>query len=97
MPKLQEISDAFSEHETVQSILKDYINIKEDLNVSLETKLASVSGKGAEYAKKKLPKIKMEVDTKLAEYRFEFELEDTRQVSAEELLDGLNVLVKILK
>ena len=66
------------------------------MNDSLDAKSASASGKGAEYAKKKLPKIQMEVDTKLAEYKFEFELEDTRQVSAE-LLDGLNVLVKILK
>ena len=95
-PKLKEISEAFPEHETVQSTLKDYIRTKEDLNNSFKAKSASVSGKGAEYAKSKLPKVKQDVSTKLTKYQFEFELGEARQVKPEELLDGLNVLVKIL-
>ena len=37
-PKLKEISEAFPDHETVQSILKDYIRSKDDLNNSFEAK-----------------------------------------------------------
>ena len=95
-PKLKGISEAFPEHETVQYILKDYIRTKDDLNNSFEAKSASASGKGAEYAKSKLPKVKQDVITKLTNYQFEFELGEARQVKPEELLDGLNVLVKIL-
>ena len=40
--------------------------------------------------------MKQDVITKLTNYQFEFELGEARQVKPEELLDGLNVLVKIL-
>ena len=40
--------------------------------------------------------MKQDVSTKLTKYQFEFELGEARQVKPEELLDGLNVLVKIL-
>ena len=58
---------------------------------------SSVSGKGAEYVKTKLPKIKNKIVSKLENFQFEFELKESRTTPAKELLDGVNILAEILK
>ena len=96
--KFKEMSETFPEHETVKSILKDYVSKPNDApeNVLFDGKSHTVSGKGAEYAKTKLPKLKQEIESKLQEYQFEFELGVARNIKAEDLFDGVNILVKIL-
>ena len=50
-PKLKEISEAFPEHETVQSILKDYIRSKDDLNNSFKAKSKELNTPKVSYQK----------------------------------------------
>ena len=97
--KFQEMSKTYPDNEVVQDLLKDFLpkeNILPKDLIAGNKSVTSASGRGAEYAKNKLPKLKEDIKTKFYKFQFEFELGAERSVSLEELLDGVNILVKIL-
>ena len=97
--KFVEMLETFNDNAEVRDLLKNFLpkEARKDNGANSFDGYSSVSGKGAEYVKTKLPKIKNKIVSKLENFQFEFELKESRTTPAKELLDGVNILAEILK